>query len=105
MPMSDDFTVWLNKQDPDKPDPNAFFANTTTMWVAHSPYPNQTWRGLEKCSAYPVGDALLLFHDKDACAAYIARMDMDKYMLPVAVQLTYPLVGTPLTAVQGTDSL
>ena len=33
------------------------------MYVLHSPYPDKTWRGIEKCLGNPEYDAIYFFQD------------------------------------------
>lgn len=69
-----------------------------TMWVAHSHYPDKTWRGLEKCSgSASTGniDNIVVFFTKTDCQQYIDHNGYGAFMTPVAVQVNHPLVGQP----------
>jgi len=66
--------------------------NETTMWVLHSPYPDGTWRGTEKCLGSEHGD-ILLFYSRDAAAEYRDAV-LANHFRPVRVTLTVPAVGS-----------
>ena len=78
------------------------------FWVAHSPYPNQTWRGIEKTiTPEAKNSGPHLFDTQEACQAYInganpRGWDMREYQRPVRVVLEFPFVGKPLDAVAAT---
>lgn len=64
------------------------------LWVLHSPYPDGTWRGLEKCSATPDGPRM--FDSKESAEA--ALDGLPPYFSVVEVTLLTPAVRDPLSA-------
>ena len=67
-------------------------------WVLHSPYPDKTWRGIEKSSAHDDG-APRLFEKKSDAEAFIVAHEMDPYFVPVEVCLVVPGVRRSLRSV------
>jgi len=68
------------------------------MWVLHSPYPNGTWRGLEKCAGEyksDLVDPLMLFDSWQKAQAFKQCYGM-KHHTPVLVRLVVPDVGGEL---------
>lgn len=99
-------------------DENPWDSKTTdvTLWVLHSPYPDKTWRGLEKCctaaldegtlnlvpygppysrSGHIVSEAPLLFETQGFAEAFAGLHDLQD-MVPVPVRLTVPFVRRAL---------
>lgn len=64
------------------------------VWVLHSPYPDETWRGYEKCSAPEESDGPALFLSEQAALDYIEKNQLDGY-IPVQVILVTPSVCAP----------
>lgn len=61
-----------------------------TVWVAHSPYPDQSWRGLEKCATAPFRGALAaLFESEEACWRHIDACGARDYMDQIVVEMNY----------------
>lgn len=62
--------------------------NQREYWVLHSPYPDGTWRGLEKCLS-PEHESLLIFESVVAAQRYIEKHDLINVQ-PVPVVLQHP---------------
>lgn len=73
-------------------------AEDYTLWVLHSPYPDHSWRGLEKCAAHDTGGPML-FDTQEEAQAFARTTQCDPYFFPVAVRLTVPNVRETLTVV------
>lgn len=71
---------------------------TQTFWIAHSPYSDGTFRGLEK-SAHGTDSTqgLLLFETLDACQNFCSKLGLG--YRPVPVSLIHPRVRQPLNVV------
>lgn len=70
--------------------------NEITMWVLHSPYPDGTWRGVEKCLGSEHVD-ILLFYSHGAATEYRDHAKASHFR-PVQVTLTVPTVGFDVKA-------
>lgn len=86
------------------------------FWILHSPYPDGTWRGLEKSAEAtldaetlqlkPLGEAAfgrdpgvpLLFPDQATAARFVETHKLE-FLRPVRVLLIMPAVRAPLDAV------
>lgn len=85
------------------------------FWVLHTPYPDRTWRGLEKCIELVLDAELqpkrlsceatgadycvpLLFSEREGADAFIAKHGLVG-AVPVRVLLVAPFVRQPLDAV------
>lgn len=66
------------------------------FFVLHSPYPDKTWRGVEKCIASSDGGPMLFFSEEDA-AAFAKRNGASEFLSIVPVVLQVPDVRGPLT--------
>lgn len=65
------------------------------LFALHSPYPDGTWRGLEKCSS--TKDGLILFDSAEGAeAARVAMGDVGEQFKVVEVTLVTPSVRKPL---------
>ena len=70
----------------------------STYYVAHSPYPDGTWRGIEKCACDKWG-TLIVWETEEEVWAWIRDIcGTPDYWVPVAVGLFYPDVRAPLTS-------
>jgi len=67
-------------------------------YVLHSPYPDGTWRGLEKCIGCENDpEGLLMFETYDDAKAYSDRYNLAKSkFVVVQVRVTTPRVRTPV---------
>lgn len=76
----------------------------TQMWVLHSPYPDGTWRGLEKCSHN--GNGLILFATEDAAKTAIDDGEgLADGLVPVSVQLHHPPVRGRIDCTDAIEAL
>jgi len=64
-------------------------------WVLHSPYPDKSWRGIEKC-ALSDDYNLLLFETELEAIAFIHIGEMEEWFEPVKVTLCVPDVRESL---------
>ena len=64
-------------------------------WVLHSPYPNLSWRGAEKCVTTEGSSAPLIFATKEEALDYQDDHALLEFM-PVKIGLMMPLVRSPL---------
>lgn len=65
------------------------------VWVLHSPYPDGTWRGYEKCCSHEDGGPIL-FLSEQAALNYIEKSQLhDCGYVPVQVILVTPSVRAP----------
>ncbi len=63
----------------------------TKMYVLHSPYPDKTWRGIEKCLGNPEYDAIYFFQDIQAAKDYIRREEiLEGYFSIVELEVDLP---------------
>ena len=73
-----------------------------SVFVIHSPYPDGTWRGLEKCGRGFVDDttdydAPLLFTDREDAKNYLSKHKLLEFgFVIVEVTLVTPSVRDPL---------
>lgn len=72
-----------------------------SVFVIHSPYPDGTWRGLEKCGRGFVDDtdcdAPLLFTDREVAKNYLSKHKLLEFgFVIVEVTLVTPSVLDPL---------
>ena len=67
-----------------------------SYYVLHSPYPDKSWRGVEKCVSMPgtFGSPMLFDSSSDALA-YAKRLDLQEF-IPVEVELATPSIRKPL---------
>lgn len=71
------------------------------MWLIHSPYPDKSWRGIEKCMELPdftgsnISSILPLFESKTLALEFIKKVDPSNSnrWVPVKVTLAIPCVG------------
>ena len=85
------------------------------FWILHAPYPDQSWRGLEKCPALTLNADLqpkpvrsectgedyevpLLFTEEEGAWAFLRKHDIIG-VVPVRVLLVTPFVRRPLDAI------
>lgn len=75
-----------------RPSPEACRADAAEheFWVLHSPYPDRTWRGVEKCIGAP-SDGPLLFPTREDAERHITEQSLGEFV-PVRVFLSTPLV-------------
>lgn len=71
--------------------------DTLDAWVVHSPYPDGTWRGIEKCASTEAGAPLLFFSEQEA-VNFIEEIMEAGLMIPVRVVLTTPSARRPLAS-------
>jgi len=57
-------------------------------WVLHSPYPDKSWRGVEKCAIHQ--DGPILFDSEESARNFIDANNCDPYFVPVRVMLVVP---------------
>lgn len=69
---------------------------STPVWVLHSPYPDGTWRGIEKCQSTEQCGAVLYPTKEAAQEALRGQDDMEQYFRVVEVTLVTPFVRKPL---------
>jgi hypothetical protein len=71
-----------------------------SVFVIHSPYPDGTWRGLEKCgrwSSYPDLDAPILFTSREVAEDYVSKHKLLEFEFRIVeVTLVTPAVRDPL---------
>lgn len=69
--------------------------NAVSVWVLHSPYPDGTWRGMEKCCSNEGGP--ILFSSEQAALDFIVekRLEGNGYVAVRCVLIT-PLVRRSL---------
>lgn len=71
--------------------------DTHFVWVLHSPYPNTTWRGLEKCCSSGYSQSAVLFESEQAALNFVVAEDLQgNYYIPVRCELITPVVGASL---------
>jgi len=58
-------------------------------WILHSPYPDGTWRGIEKCAMDDDCTGPLLFETCDEAKEFISKRCID-WFAPVKVTLSTP---------------
>lgn len=66
-----------------------------SYYVLHSPYPDKTWRGIEKCVSTGASGTPLLFDSKSDAQAYAERLSLQEF-IPVEIELSTPGVRKPL---------
>lgn len=61
-----------------------------SYYVLHSPYPDKSWRGIEKCVTTP-GDkgTVMLFDTKADALAFADRLGLEEFV-PVEIELGCP---------------
>ena len=74
---------------------------TSSVWVLHSPYPDGSWRGIEKCMTSEEG-GLMVFDSEDTARAFLVQQDLID-MVPVRCLLTTPFVRRPVSVVPRGD--
>jgi len=65
--------------------------NLTPVWVLHNPYPDKTWRGMEKCLGSEDAD-VLIFYSKEAAEVYRTKMGVHHFY-STQVYMTSPSIG------------
>jgi hypothetical protein len=60
-------------------------------WVLHSPYPDKTWRGIEKC-ATENHTSPLMFESKEEAQEFMYVHKCDPHFVPVKVTLVVPSI-------------
>jgi len=78
--------------------------NTREMWVIHSPYPDHTWRGIEKCVHSEELNGLLLFETAEDAQDRIESREIP-FFYPVRILLTTPSVRNSLEAIEDSASM
>jgi hypothetical protein len=96
---TDDFFPMSIFDEPQETPPGAAPASYTLdaqpVWVLHSPYPDGTWRGLEKCSA--TRDGPLVFGAREGAEEVLRNMgEVASYFRIVEVCIVMPCVRKPL---------
>ena len=71
---------------------------TWTAFVLHSPYPDGTWRGIEKCVGHTVGGDVMLFENETDARRHRVEAQLPHHRV-VAVELTIPAVQCSLDSV------
>lgn len=70
--------------------------STIDVWVLHSPYPDGTWRGDEKCCAAEPDGGPVLFLSRQAALDYIEREGLQENLyVPVQCVLVIPGIRAP----------
>jgi hypothetical protein len=64
------------------------------LWVLHSPHPDGTWRGAEKCMKSPDSDGPLVFLTRDSAESYLESEGMLDFFKPVKVKIVMPNIGS-----------
>lgn len=77
--------------------------NTVVVYVLHSPYPDGTWRGWEKCAGN--GQAALVFDSRESAEAYARGSAHHETFRVVPVVLNTPGVRESLAAYAGAGEL
>lgn len=77
---------------------------TQNMWVLHSPYPDGTWRGIEKCMSNPKdgADGPLLFLSEQAAIDFCREHELID-MIQVRCLITVPCVRQAFTVIPPDD--
>ena len=74
--------------------------NYQQAFVLHSPYPDGTWRGIEKCAGgqttFNDGDYTMVFLSREAAEKALKLNEMDPYFEIVEVTLVTPFVRQAL---------
>lgn len=65
--------------------------NELQVWVLHSPYPDGTWRGVEKCVTTQDSNLPLLFESEQEALDFKSKHELEE-MTPVLVRLVVPFV-------------
>lgn len=65
------------------------------VWVLHSPYPDGSWRGMEKCLGSEDAD-ILIFYSREAAEVYRAKVGAYHFH-STPVYMVSPPVGEPGT--------
>ena len=66
-------------------------------YLIHSPYPDKSWRGIEKCLAsdqHP--NPILLFPSREQAQEYLQINKLDKYFLIQEVEIYIPQIKEPI---------
>jgi len=80
-------------------------------WTLHSPYPDKSWRGIEKCACVDLaqvyeettGHTILLFDTQEEAQDFIEKRKVD-WFVPVRVTLTVPDIRESLRSLHDETS-
>ena len=60
----------------------------STFYVLHSPYPDKSWRGVEKCAGSAEAGGPLLFHSRAEAALFAQERELTEFMVVETVLMT-----------------
>lgn len=64
-------------------------ATTYPFYVLHSPYPDKSWRGIEKCVTIGSTGMVMLFDTKQEAEEYMKKFNLEEFV-PVELELITP---------------
>lgn len=68
-----------------------------SYYVLHSPYPDKSWRGIEKCVSMPgTSGNPMLFDSRSDALAFAKQLELSEF-IPVEVELVTPSVREPIS--------